>query len=180
MEQFIKKMGWTSIITSLAFTIMGFVIAYNPNEIFQLISYILGGILIIFGLIKVIEYFKMKDNNDLYSDEIVYGSIAILLGIVVIVCNGMIETLLRILIGLWIIYSGVMRIDISLKLQKANIDNKIWVAVLIIALIMLICGTYIIANPGAVMVTIGIIMIIYGIMDIIEEIIFMKNVKKII
>ena len=69
MEQFIKKMGWTSIITSLAFTIMGFVIAYNPNEIFQLISYILGGILIIFGLIKVIEYFKMKDNNDLYSDE---------------------------------------------------------------------------------------------------------------
>lgn len=40
-------------------------------------------------------------------------------------------------------------------------------------------GLYIIAVPGTVMMTIGIIMVIYGIMDIIEEVIFMKNVKDI-
>lgn len=179
MEQFFKKIGWTSIITSLAFTVLGIIIAYNPNTTFQIISYILGAILIAYGALKVIEYFKVKGSYDLYNYELAYGIIACLLGIVVIVCSGMIEAILRILIGIWIVYSGAMRLGLAMKLQKIDTDNKIWVPVLLIALAMLICGLYIIAVPGTVMMTIGIIMVIYGIMDIIEEVIFMKNVKDI-
>lgn len=179
MEQFFKKIGWTSIITSLAFTVLGIIIAYNPNTTFQIISYVLGAILIAYGVLKVIEYFKVKGSYDLYNYELVYGIIACLLGIVVIVCSGMIEAILRILIGIWIVYSGAMRLGLAMKLQKLDADNKIWVPVLLIALAMLICGLYIIAVPGTVMMTIGIIMVIYGIMDIIEEVIFMKNVKDI-
>ena len=180
MEQFFKKIGWTSIITSLAFTVLGIIIVYNPNTTFQIISYVLGAILIAYGVLKVIEYFKVKGSYDLYNYELVYGIIACLLGIVVIVCSGMIEAILRILIGIWIVYSGAMRLGLAMKLQKLDADNKIWVPVLLIALAKLICGLYIIAVPGTVMITIGIIMVIYGIMDIIEEVIFMKNVKDII
>lgn len=179
MEQFFKKMGWTSIITSLGFSILGLIIAYHPNTTFQVISYILGGILIAYGVVKIIEYLKMKDQNSFYGSELSYGVIAVLLGIVVIVCSDMIETLLRILVGIWIVYSGIMRLGVAIRLQRFNADNKIWVAVLLIALAMLLCGIYIIASPGAVMMTIGIIMVFYGMMDIIEEIIFMKNVKDI-
>ena len=179
MEQFFKKIGWTSIITSLAFTVLGIIIAYNPNTTFQIISYVLGAILIAYGILKVIEYFKVKGSYDLYNYELVYGIIACLLGIVVIVCSGMIEALLRILIGIWIVYSGAMRLGLAMKLQKLDTDNKIWVPMLLIAIAMLICGLYIIAVPGTIMMTIGIIMVIYGIMDIIEEVIFMKNVKDI-
>lgn len=179
MEQFFKKIGWTSIITSLAFTVLGIIIVYNPNTTFQIISYVLGAILIAYGVLKVIEYFKVKGSYDLYNYELVYGIIACLLGIVVIVCSGMIEAILRILIGIWIVYSGAMRLGLAMKLQKLDEDNKIWVPVLLIALAMLICGLYIIAVPGTVMMTIGIIMVIYGVMDIIEEVIFMKNVKDI-
>ena len=179
MEQFLKKIGWTSIITSLTFTVLGIIIVYNPNTTFQIISYVLGAILIAYGVLKVIEYFKVKGSYDLYNYELVYGIIACLLGIVVIVCSGMIEALLRILIGIWIVYSGAMRLGLAMKLQKLDADNKIWVPVLLIALAMLICGLYIIAVPGTVMMTIGIIMVIYGIMDKIEEVIFMKNVKDI-
>ena len=179
MEQFFKKIGWTSIITSLTFTVLGIIIVYNPNTTFQIISYVLGAILIAYGVLKVIEYFKVKGSYDLYNYELVYGIIACLLGIVVIICSGMIEAILRILIGIWIVYSGAMRLGLAMKLQKLDADNKIWVPVLLIALAMLICGLYIIAVPGTVMMTIGIIMVIYGIMDIIEEVIFMKNVKDI-
>lgn len=179
MEQFLKKMGWTSIITSLGFAILGIIIAYNPNTTFQIISYVLGGILIAFGVLKIIEYFKMKESNIIYSDELSYGVIAALFGIVVIICSDMIEALIRILIGIWIVYSGVMRLGLAIKLQKFDSDNKIWVPVLLIAFMMTICGIYIIASPGAVMLTIGIVMIVYAVMDIIEEIIFMRNVKDI-
>lgn len=179
MEQFFKKMGWTSIITSLGFAILGIIIAYNPNTTFQIISYVLGGIIIAYGILKMIEYFRMKDSNSLYSDELSYGIISALFGIVVIICSDMIEALIRILIGVWIVYSGVMRLGLAIKLQKFDSDNRIWVPVLLIALMMTICGIYIIASPGAIMLTIGIVMIVYAVMDIIEEIIFMRNVKDI-
>lgn len=103
MEQFLKKIGWASIVTSLAFAIIGLIIAYNPNTTFKLISYLIGGVFIVFGLIKIFEYFRTKGSYDLYNYELVYGMIAALLGIVVISCHGMIETILRILIGIWII-----------------------------------------------------------------------------
>lgn len=180
MEQFLKKMGWTSIITSLGFAILGLVIAYNPNTTFQIISYVLGGILIAYGVIKILEYFKMKDMNSMYSTELSFGVIATLFGIVVIVCSDMIEAMIRVLIGMWIVYSGIMRLGLAIKLQKIDSDNRIWLPVLFIAFAMLICGIYIILNPGTVMMTIGIIMVVYAIMDIIEEVIFMRNMKDII
>lgn len=177
MEQILKKMGWASIVTSIGFALIGLVIAYNPNTTFQVVSYLIGAIFIIYGIIKMIEYFKMKGSYDLYNYELVYGIIAILLGIVVIVWNGMIETLLRIFVGIWIIYSGAMRFGLVLKLQKMESDNKVWLVVLLISLAILFCGIYVLANPGTVVMTVGIIMVVYAVMDIIEEIIFIKKVK---
>ena len=179
MEQFFKKIGWTSILTSLCFAILGLVVAYYPNTTFKVISNVLGAILIAYGVIKIIEYFKMKDISSMYSAELSFGVIAALLGIVVIVCSDMIEAMIRILIGIWIIYSGIMRIGLAVKLQKFDSNNRVWIAGLVIALIMLFCGIYIITNPGAIMMYIGIIMVVYAIMDIIEEFIFMRNIKDI-
>ena len=179
MEQFFKKMGWTSIITSLGFAILGLVITYNPNTTFQIISYVLGGIFIAYGVIKIIEYFRMKYVNRIYNSELSFGVISALFGIVVIVCSDMIEAMIRILIGIWILYSGIMRVGLALRIQKFDSDNKLWIPVLLIALLMLICGIFIILSPGAVMMTIGIIMVVYAVMDIIEEVIFMRNIKDI-
>lgn len=177
MEQFFKKMCLTSIITSFGFGVLGLVIAYNPNTTFQVISYVLAGILIAYGVIKILEYFKMKDINSVYSAGLSFGVIAVLFGIVVIVCSDMIETMIRVLIGIWIVYSGIMRLGVAIKIHNFNLDNRIWIPVLFIALVMILCGIYIIASPGVVMMTIGINIVIYAVMDIIEEVIFMKNMK---
>ena len=56
-------------------------------------------------------------------------------------------------------------------------DNKVWLVVLLISLAILFCGIYVLANPGTVVMTVGIIMVVYAVMDIIEEIIFIKKVK---
>lgn len=179
MEQFLKKIGWSSVITSIGFAILGIVITCYPNTTFQIISNVLGAILISYGVIKIIEYFKLKDISSIYNAEISFGVIAALLGIVVIVCSDTIEAIIRILIGIWIVYSAIMRLGLAIKLQKFNSNNRIWLFGLIIALIMLFCGVYIITNPGAIMIYIGIIITVYAIMDMIEECIFMQNIKDI-
>ena len=57
MEKFLKKAGWTSVITSLIFALIGLIMIYNPETTMIFISTILGIFFIVVGLIKVINYF---------------------------------------------------------------------------------------------------------------------------
>ena len=106
MEKFLKKAGWTSILTSIVLAILGLIMIYNPDTTMQFISTILGGIFIIIGIIKIANYFIARGNSTLFTNEISWGLVAIILGLVTIVYSGTIESIFRIMIGIWIIYSG--------------------------------------------------------------------------
>lgn len=84
MENFLKKTGFTSIVTSLVFAIIGIILITNPESTMIIISYILGAIFIIAGGIKTINYFISKGNYDFYNYELIYGIIAIILGVITI------------------------------------------------------------------------------------------------
>lgn len=177
LQKILKKTGQASIIESIVFAILGVCLIANPEEIVKIISYILGGGLIIVGIFKIINYIKTKGQNDLYNYNLIYGVMAIVMGIVTIVYSSTIGNIFRIVIGIWIIYSSVVRASSSLKLKAIN--SNIWIYTLIISIIMFCCGLYIVLNQGTIIVTIGILMIVYAIMDIIENIIFLRNIKNI-
>lgn len=175
MENFIKKSGWTGIITSIIFAILGIVLIVNPNGVLKFVSVILATIFIVFGIVKIMQYFTAKGNYNFYNYDFIYGIISIIVGIVTLCFLGTIETILRIIIGLWIIYSGIIRLDFSFKLK--SMELKSWIPVIVLAILMMICGIVVIATKGALVSTIGIFILIYSIMDLIESIIFMKNVN---
>ena len=56
----------------------------------------------------------------------------------------------------------------------------IWIYSLILAIVMLICGLFVIMNSGTIITTIGIMMVVYAVIDIVENVIFMRNVKDIL
>ena len=175
MEKFLKKAGWTSIITSLVLAFIGMVMIYNPQTTMQFISTVLGVFFIVIGVIKLINYFVAKGNSSIFSNDIALGIISILIGLVVIVYSSTIENLFRIMIGIWIIYSGFTRLTLSFKLK--NINEKVWAFVLILSILMVIGGIYVTFYPGALMITVGIILLVYAVMDLIESFIFMRNIK---
>jgi len=178
LGKILKKTGWSSIITSTIFAIIGIVLIASPDATITIVSTILGLTLAFIGGYKIIDYFRNKGQYNSYSYDLAYGIIAIILGIVTMVYHQEIGTIFRILIGLWIIYSSVIRITLSLSLKKTN--SKIWIYSLIIAFIMLACGIYTISNAGTIVIAVGIVILIYSILDIIEGIIFLNNLKKIV
>lgn len=177
LEKFFKKSGWMSIIEAVVIAILGLILILNPEGTVKAISIILGLIFIVAGLIKIAQYFMAKGKYDLYNHELIYGLMAIVIGIVTMVYSNTIGSIFRIIIGVWIIYSSLMRLSLAFKLK--NLKSNAWGYSLILALIMLVCGLYVTINSGAVMVIIGAMMITYAVIDIIEDVIFMKNVKKI-
>ncbi len=177
MEKFLKKAGWTSILTSVILAIIGLVMIYNPDTTMQFISTVLGIFFIVVGMIKVINYFVSKGNSTLFTNDIAWGLIAIIIGLVTMIYSSTIESIFRIMIGVWIIYSGFTRFGLSFRLKDVN--DKVWAFVLTLAVIMIIGGLYVTFYPGALIVTLGVIILIYSIMDLIEGFIFMKNMEDI-
>ena len=178
MKDFLKKNGWTNILLCAVFAIIGIFMIINPTSATKLISYILGGILIVVGAIKIINYFVAKGNADFYNNDLLYGIIAIIVGLITIFYSSLIESVFRIVIGIWIIYSGLLRLSLSLKLYSAKIN--IWSASLILSIIMIFGGIYMICNNGALISVIGVIMVLYSIIDLIESTIFVKYVDKVL
>ena len=178
MDKFLKKAGWTSVITSIIFGIIGLIMIYNPDTTMQFISTILGIFFIVIGVIKVINYFISKGNSTFFTNDIAWGLIAVIIGLVTIVYSSTIESIFRIMIGIWIIYSGFTRFTLSFRLKGVN--DKVWALVLVLAVLMVIGGLYVTFYPGALILTLGVIILIYAIMDLIESFIFMKNMKDII
>lgn len=177
LKNILKKTGWISILESIIFATLGIIIILNPEGIIKIMSYILGVMFIAVGIGKIIDYFTTKGKLDFNNYSLMYGLMACILGIVIMVCSSTIGSIFRIAIGIWIIYSSFMRMSFSIRLKALN--SKVWIYSLILAIIMFVGGLYITLNQGAVMVTIGILMIIYSIIDIIENIIFIRNVKEI-
>lgn len=176
LEKILKKTGWSSLISSIIFAILGIILIVNPEGTVKAVSYILGAMFTLTGLYKIVNYFITKGRYNIYNYDIVYGIIAVILGIVTIIYSKQIGTIFRILIGIWIIYSSIMRMSLSFKLK--TIDSRVWMYSLVVALVMFVCGLYIIFTSNIIIVTIGITIFIYSILDIIESGIFIKNINK--
>lgn len=175
LEKILKKTGIISIIESLIFIVIGLFLFWKAEFALKVISYILGSVFIILGIIEIIKYFIIyKNNYETFNYQLIFGLMTIVIGIITIFYSSTIETILRIIIGIWIIYSSLVKFAVTLRLKSLGL--QVWGYSLFFSILMLICGLYIIFNAGAILATIGIAMVIYSIIDIIEDIIYLKNI----
>ena len=171
LEKFLKKSGWTDLILSLIFIIFGIILIANPEVVMASISIILGVIFIVLGIMKIANYFYTSKMDNYF---LAVGIISIIIGIVIMFFSDVIESFFRILIAVWIIYSGIMNLQITISWK--DYKSKLWIFSIILSILTLLAGIYILVNSGAIFQTIGVIILGYGIMDVIENIIFIKKV----
>lgn len=175
LEKILKKTGFISIIESLVFIAIGLFLFWKSELALKVISYVLGSIFIILGIIEIIKYFfTYKDNYEVFNYELIFGLMTVVIGIITIYYSNTIETILRIIIGIWIIYSSLVKFSVTLRLK--NLGLPVWVYSLVLSILMLLCGLYVILNAGTILATIGIAIIIYSVIDIVEDIIYLKSI----
>lgn len=171
MEKFLKRSGWTDIVIALIFILFGIMLITKPEAIVSMIAILLGGICIVIGLLRLIDFFYLKkQDNYLLAIAIVM----IVTGIIVMFCTDIILSVFRIIIAIWIIYSGIMNLQTAIVWK--DFKSRLWLFTLILSIVMIIGGIYVLVNTGAIIQTIGVIILAYGIIDIIENVIFIKKI----
>ena len=162
-----------SLIYSIIFFILGAIIFTKPEVIILFISYVIGGIFTIIGLFKCIKnYLDIKKDNSISSKEMIAGILLIIIGLVFISLAGVIEALVRLVIGGWILFTGINRLINSLTIKN---KNKKFIIRLVISLLLIGVGLYTILESNLAFKTIGLVLMVYSFLEILGYIFNKKD-----
>lgn len=171
-EKYLKRSNWTDIIISLIFILFGGLLVARPEATVAAISILLGILFIAMGLLKLIEYYTSDPKEDML---LTFSLISVVIGIIIICVPGKMMDLFGVIVGLWIIVVGIM--DLQVVLTWREVKSPYWTTSLLLTILMILAGIIIVVNQAILPKTIGVLVIIYGILDIIDRVIFMKKVS---
>lgn len=176
-EKIMKREKWVDTVISLILIFIGGILILRPVNTLNFVSIVLGCIVTIYGLYKIIKYFNNKEQfgENLYNNNLIIGIMIIIFGVILFMYTTIIESLLRIMIGLWMVYNSLIKL-IEARIFK-DVNKKIWLFFIISAIATILVGLYIILNSGAIIQIIGGLIIVYAILDIVEIIIYNKSNK---
>ncbi len=175
--QTIKKMFGVSLMTSIVFLIFGLFLIFKTEGTIQLISGIIGFILLVNGGLSLIRYFK--DGDFATKADLISGIVTIVAGLVMILNPKTIVSILPFVLGIYFIITGVVKLKYAIDIYSYKKENPIFM--MILSILTIICGILFIANPfsGAVAITqlVGIFMSIYACLDIANYFVLKKDIQ---
>ena len=174
----LKKSAWSAAIESLIIMIFGVLLVSWPDITVIVVANILGAIFIISGIYQIVNYFVVKGQNDFFNNGLLIGVVSLLIGIAAIIIGEDIANIFRIIIGIWMIYESLVRVNTAIKLHFASV--KVWRYILIIALMMLALGIFVTFKSGAITQLIGWMMIITGVVGIVGDTMFIQQINTLV
>lgn len=153
-----------SIIGILA----GLLLVLFPQESVNVITYGIGAISIIYGIMKVVSYLQNRSVSFYYTGELLLGIILVGIGIFCFTNPGGIFAVLPIILGILVLIEGVSKIQRALMLK--NCDYPRWGMAMVLGAAITGLGLLLVINPfGALVVTVrilGVVLIADGIAGI--------------
>ena len=181
MKDLTKKIFWTSIVSTIAILVFGGLLFAFPETVIKSITIALAVIFIAVGIIPIINYFRFRSSGIATTFGFMMGVFCIIVGLILLMNENILNIIIPIITGVWIIINAINRIAIAMDLRDLKVG--IWSITLIYAIITLIIGVLLILDPvnGGRLVTktVGIIIMCYSMLDLIELILVRLKVKSV-
>ena len=156
-----------NIIMDICLLILGLLLVSNSNNLLTTIFNIIGLLLIVYGIHLLIQYSKMKqmkiEDLTIRNQMIFY----ITSGILTIILSNFLVNMINILTGLFLLFIGISRLVNNKFPDKVNLIGTI---------IIILMGIYSILVENAALVLIGLLLICYVILDIVN---YFNNKKRV-
>lgn len=176
--EYVKNYEKKSIVTSILMMILAILLIFNPAGVTNIVLNVFGAVILIAGTINILSYiFQDKDTKQI-SYDLFNGIVMIILGCTIIVFKGFIISIIPIIVAIWIIYSGIIKYQMSKSLNV--VENKQAKILTISAIIQVVLGVLILLNPFgtalAVISIVGMILFVTELQDLIEGLYVIKNI----
>ena len=179
IENMYKRMIWYSIGTALITIITGIVLLLVPELSGKVLGIIVGIIFLIEGINSIYKYFH-REGAKLYNLNLVFGVTYAVLGAVIILVPSSVVEFITVCLGIYMIVNGASKVNYALWLKRGNEDS--WLITLATGILVAIVGVLVIFNPFASLTLTklaGAFLIITGILDFMDTILFKNRSKEI-
>lgn len=160
-----------SLLAAIIFFLFGVFLITDPKGIIQIALYIFGGFITLLGIFKLLLYYKSSAEGN--KKEIINGGVFILLGMALILCVAIfydqVETVLRYVTAIYLLYVGVNRLVSAFKTKG---DKKPY---FINAAIIILLAVLMAVIPGMPLFAVGILIVLYAITEIVGFVFGRKN-----
>ena len=168
MLDLLKNIRWNTIIISIALILAGIFLSFYPEATAEVACNIIGGAAIIIGIVYIIHYITMDIKVSFYRNDFIYGTIAIILGIIIIAKKAFFLSLFPTIIGIIILASGISKLQDGI--DAARLGYSQGMTSIILSAISIILGIVIIVCPFAslrlLFIISGIALIYCGLSDL--------------
>lgn len=156
------------ILGPIIMLIIGIILFTNSAKAIIIVCYLIGAIFIIFGAYNFISFYRLKKELNIESNKnMVMGTVAIFIGIIIILLSGAIETCLRFIIGCALVINGIKKI-----MESLNTHNYI---ILTEGIIFIGMGLYTVLAENIIFQIVGLLLIISSIIDLVTYFKEQKN-----
>lgn len=179
MKSYIKNYAIRSLGISALLIVFSIFLMIKPSESINFIVMMFAGVIAIDGFFHVISYFKVPKELKLFNFELVEGILELVLGAITLINPTWVSAFFPILIGMWIIFSSVIKIQFSLSMKENQNGN--WMIIMTLAVITMLLGLLMVFNPITSMITFttlaGILLFLTEIINIIQYVILLLKLK---
>lgn len=176
MKKLVNEFLTMSLTASVVLIIVGAILLILPGLTLSVMCYAISAILIINGIIMAYNSYKVSGGINLF-DGFTWGILSIIIGIFLIFNQGLFISIVPIILGLWIIINSCFKLRVCMAMDKDFSTSTI------MSIVTLFCGIFLLFNPidSAELLTrmVGIIIMVYATIDVLETTTFKRNIKKI-
>ena len=172
----------SGIIMAVCEVVIGILLLVNPVGFTRTIITFLGAILLLFGIVKAIQYFRSDPQTAIAEQKLTRGLIQILLGVFFIANSGWVIAtfpLLTMLYGVGVLVTGTAKVQLTIDMIR--VKNTNWFFAAISTVLTIVCALIILCNPfgttAVLWMFIAVTLIIEAIVDLLA-VIFTKKQKQ--
>lgn len=175
IDERFNKMLTISIVSSIVIALVGAVLLFMPKLSNKLIGIIMGSLFILYGITTIYKYIT-RNGAKLYSLNLLYGIIILLIGVIIVLVPFSVTSFLTICLGLYLIIIGINKVTYGIWFKIGN--HSSWLITLVIGIMLIFFGILILSNPfSSLTITrlVGAFLILASILDITDLILLKKR-----
>ena len=167
------------IIISILLCVLGIVLIAVPDFSVTLLCVLGGGIMMLFGLVKIIGYCSKDLYRLAFQFDLAFGILFVVLGFILIIRTDAMVNLICIVMGICVLADALLKIQISIDSRAFGI--KKWWLILAMAILTGVAGFLLIFWPSesiqTIMILFGIALITEGVLNLITILTAVKIIR---
>lgn len=160
------KVGY--LVISAALCILGVLLIVYPTISAKVLCYILGGVLTVYGIIKMVGYFSKDLYRLAFQYDLASGALITALGVIMLVIPDGVISVTHTVIGILVLADGLFKIQIAIDAKRFGVSR--WWLIAAAAILTGVVGLLLILHPfagaAAAMILMGVGLLAEGILNL--------------